>query len=724
MKGVSLSKKTEQERLRLLYAPMLSNQIIGSMVVSVIMLILFSQQVSLWMLLPWVLIALTSFAYHIYLHMSFSQVTDKRDFSIKEWEHKFLLGVGLSAAVWGSACLLLYVKESISHQNYLALIISGISVVAMKLLSPSHKAMLIFSGLTLIPLAVFAYLAGSLLALPLLAYVLIQIYISYSHGVKFQHDYYTSQSLQYASKQRELKLRKSDERYRTWFKNSSDPLLLLSTDKILKANQAAVRMLGFDSAAKLLKTKPEKIIQLPIEDGGLEAGQLNQVKQALRDQGACCYSGTFFKQDSSPHPAEISLTAIPFKKGNAYFCAIRDTSDSQSTIQELKHEIALATRKNETKSAFYEHISQAVFTPMNGVLGNTNRLVQKNNLSHDQMMRARVIKRSAESLLGIFNNVLDVTKLDAGSLQLNERGFDMQALINAFAETAIERAESKGIQFKYHIDPAMHQWYLGDANRIGQMLGHLFDNALKFTQQGEIKLVVKMAKNNQAGAMLRFDFIDTGPGVKKAQQAHLFDRFSQADGSATGQVGGTGLGLSLTQGLARLMNGQVGYTTHRGPGAHFWFTIKLFKSAAIKTKPQKPKAKQKGIQAFDAKVLVVDDNRTSLLVAKGTLEVFGLDIELANSGAEAVFLLRKNDYDLVFMDCLMPKMDGYQTTAKIRSLATQVKNPNIPIIAMTSNDQEGDREVCIEAGMNDYITKPIDIRLIQQMLQFWLLKQQ
>ena len=382
-----------------------------------------------------------------------------------------------------------------------------------------------------------------------------------------------------------------------------------------------------------------------------------------------------------------------------------------------------AEAASHAKSTFYSHISQAVFTPLNGVLGHSNLLLQHKNLNPDQLMRGRVIKRSAESLLGVFNDVLDVTKMDAGTLELTERAFDLKALLDSFVATATERAEAKGLALKHHIDPAMHPYYKGDANRITQILEQLFSNALKHTQQGEIKLLAKMVKKNKAGAMLRFDVIDTGPGVSQTQQKHLFDRFSQADGTAQGQVGITGLGLSLSQGLAQLMGGEVGYTQHKGHGAHFWLKVRLFKSGAVIPKPKVADLQQKGIKTFDARVLVVDDNRTSLLVAKGTLEVFGLSIDLVNSGQEAIYMLRKHDYDLVFMDCLMPKLDGYQTTQKIRALSSKVKNPNIPIIAMTSNDQEGDREICLEAGMNDYITKPIDIRVIQQMLQFWLLRQ-
>ena len=288
------------------------------------------------------------------------------------------------------------------------------------------------------------------------------------------------------------------------------------------------------------------------------------------------------------------------------------------------------------------------FTPLNGVLGNSNLLLQQNKLSAEQLIRARVIKRSADNLLGVFNDVLDVTNLDAGTLQLNERSFDLSALLESFIAIASERAAAKGLQLKHHIDANLPRHHKGDAHRITQILEQLFSNALKHTEQGEIKLLAKMVKTNQAGSMLRFDVIDSGPGVEKSLQKHLFDRFGQADGSVKGQVGGTGLGLSLAQGLAQLMGGEVGYSQHKGHGAHFWLIIRLHKAPAIKPQQKSAEAKQKGIKTFDAKVLVVDDNRTSLMVAKGTLEVFGLDIDLVNSGAEAIDLLRKNTYDLVF----------------------------------------------------------------------------
>ncbi|WP_223789612.1 response regulator [Marinicella meishanensis] len=724
MKGVSLSKKTEQERLRLLYAPMLANHIIGSTVVTVIILILFAAHISWWRLMPWTVLALATAGYHGWLHLAFQQVRDRQDFSTQEWEQKFLLGVGLVALVWGSACALLYVAESVSHQNYLLLLVSGVSVVAIKLLSPSLNAMLIYAAMAIGPLLIMVVVTGQLLGLPLLAYLAFQGYISYSHGKKFQHDYFTSQSMAFASKQREMAWRKRDDRHLTWFKNSADASLLVSPEKIYQANPAAAKLLGYVDVKALLKVKPKQLVLPPNPSGRLSPDAFKAAKASLEQQGSCQVLGTGVRRDGSHFPVELTLTAVPLKSGLGCYCVVRDATGQQQQVAQLTEQINSAEAENQAKSAYYEHISQAVFTPLNGVLSHANVLLQNKGLNPDQQMRTRVIKRSADALLNVFNDILDVTKLDAGTLQLVERDFDLKALLQSFIDTAQERCEAKGLGLKHHIDPNMHPYYKGDDHRLSQILEQLFSNALKHTEQGEIKLLAKMVKKNRAGAMLRFDVIDSGPGVKKSQQAHLFNRFVQADGSASGSVGGTGLGLSLAQGLAQLMGGQVGYSQHKGHGAHFWLTVRLYKAAGIKNITQAMQAKQKGIQTLSAKVLVVDDNRTSLLVAKGTLEVFGLDIDLVNSGQEAIYMLRQHDYDLVIMDCLMPKMDGYQTTRKIRSLSSQVKNPNIPIIAMTSNDQEGAREACLEAGMNDYMTKPIDIRLIQQMLQFWLLKKQ
>lgn len=724
MKGVSLSKKTEQERLRMLYAPMLANHIVGSVVATAVILALFIGHVSWWKLLPWTALSLASAGYHGWLDWSFSQVRGHQDFSTKLWEQKFLLGVALSASVWGSACGLLYVAASVSHQNYLLLMVAGVSVVAIKLLSPSLKAMLIYAGLAIGPLLIMAVITGQLLGLPLLAYLGFQGYLSYSNGKKFQHDYYNSQSMAFASKQREMAWRKRDERHQAWFKNSADASLFVTLDQVYQANQAAAQLLGFSDLKSLLKAKPQQLVLPPGQSDLLSLTEYKTAKAQLDQQGSCQVSCTGVKRDGSQFPAELTLTAVPFKQGTGYYCVVRDVSQLHQQLGHLQQKIIDEQSENLAKSAYYQHISQAVFTPLNGVLSHANALLQNKRMNPDQQMRTRVIKRSADALLNVFNDILDVTKLDAGTLQLVERDFDLKALLESFIATAQERCEAKGLGLKHHIDPNMHPYYKGDDHRLSQILEQLFSNALKHTEQGEIKLLAKMVKKNRAGAMLRFDVIDSGPGVKKAQQAHLFNRFVQADGSASGSVGGTGLGLSLAQGLAQLMGGQVGYSQHKGHGAHFWLTVRLYKAAGVKNITQAMQAKQKGIQTLSAKVLVVDDNRTSLLVAKGTLEVFGLDIDLVSSGQEAIYMLRQHDYDLVIMDCLMPNMDGYQTTRKIRSLSSQVKNPNIPIIAMTSNDQEGAREACLEAGMNDYMAKPIDIRLIQQMLQFWLLKKQ
>jgi PAS domain S-box-containing protein len=475
-------------------------------------------------------------------------------------------------------------------------------------------------------------------------------------------------------------------------------------------------------AETLAMTEPELLGQgwlTRVHPGDRDALRAS-LQESLASHNSWTYEHRLLLPDASVRWVNARLAILRDDNGRvmAMTGTMDDITERQRTIQDLRAAKDAAEVANSAKDIFLANVSHELRTPLNGILG-MNHLLLESGLTADQLEMAQIIQQSAQGLLTVVNEVLDLRAIETGQLSVEPMPFNLRKMIRQAIALFEADAREKGVKLLTHYPAQLAESYLGDESRIKQILIHYLSNAVKFAAVGKIT-VAAGEEANDGGPDVRLEVSDTGPGIELEAQARLFRPFSQVDDSRTRRTGGIGLGLAISKRLAELMGGCVGLSSAPGMGSTFWVQLPL-KAASRPSDPDRPEACRAAAKAKKelGRVLLVEDDPVNQKAAALILRGLGWQTDIADNGLAAVNLFQKNDYAMVLMDCQMPEMDGYAATRQIRHWESLEGRPNVPILALTAHALIGDRERCLEAGMSDYLAKPFGLDELRRVLNHW-----
>lgn len=505
------------------------------------------------------------------------------------------------------------------------------------------------------------------------------------------------------AKAAEEKLRASEERFQTLFELSPDAIVVIDGEgNLVDANSQACALSGMEKAHMMERNA---FHFLPKD----QIGQAVSGVQMAGDGNTVQVQVEFLNKDGGRVPTQVLGRRIDTKEGPLYHGVVRDISDQLAYEGELRQAKETAEQASAAKSDFLANMSHEMRTPLNGVIGSL-ALIDRSTVEDEDAKLIKAAERSAETLLTLIDDLLDISRIEAGEMELESAPFNPHELGTVLSEVFNSLAEKKGVSLHMKLDMP-HSQIVGDVGKIRQVLVNLVGNALKFTQAGSVAIDMSYAGNREKGN-LEFQVRDTGIGISKADQEVLFDRFKQADSSKSKSHGGAGLGLAICRELVDVMGGDISVSSQPGRGSTFSFSVPV---SVPLIKSDLTTADALTQSSLTGRILIAEDSETNAMVAKAMLGRLGLDHHHVVDGAAAVDAALNNEFDLILMDVSMPNMDGLEATRILRD-----RGYDKPIIAMTAHALKGDRDEALQQGMSAYLTKPVRPKHLQEALSAWL----